>query len=146
MKITTGKLMVWAKRAVLVLALAATAGVMMPSCEKEPKEEPYREPYEKILWWNNNYNYIDSIHPKIIKHFARDKACTHIYLALTPDARDDYISTHDITNMRNVLQERVNISPKVSGRGDFWFQRGAALPEDSLWFVQHGWTVNQNQH
>ncbi|MCM1531264.1 MAG: hypothetical protein NC048_06430 [Bacteroides sp.] len=136
-------LTIWAKRVFFAVALAGTAGLMLPACDKEP-EYPDREPYEKILWFNA-YNG-DSIQPKIIKYFAGDKACTHIYLTLTEDARYDHFLTTTITNLRNALQERVNISDKVAGRGDFWFQRGEALPADSLWFVQHGWTVNQRQH
>ncbi len=143
-------LTVWAKRVVLALALTLTgaAGLMLPSCEKEPKPTeivyPYRDPYEKTLWFSSEEP--DSIQPKIIKYFANDPACTHIYLTLTAKARDDALPSSFITNVRKELQKRVEISPKVSGRGDWWFQSGNALPADSLWFVQNGWTVNQIKH
>lgn len=143
-------LTLWAKRAVLALALTltGTAGLMLPSCEKAPTEieivYPNRAPYEKTLWFNSRE--FDSVQPKIVKYFANDPACMHIYMTLTPNARDDNLPTSLITILRKDVQKRIEISPKVSGRGDWWFQHGEALPEDSLWFVQHGWTVNQNQH
>ena len=125
----------------LVLLLAV-------GCKKEPEYVyPDREPYEKTLWFDNNTDDgADSIHPNIIRYFANDPACMHIYLTLTSDARDDNLPTNLITNIRKELQKCVEISPKVSGRGDWWFRRGKALPEDSLWFVQNGWTVNQINH
>ncbi|MCM1170082.1 MAG: hypothetical protein NC324_09130 [Bacteroides sp.] len=143
-------LTIWAKRAIPALTLAGTAGVMLPSCDKEPVEkapvyDPNRAPYEKTLWFNTN-NW-DSVQPKIIKYFANDPVCTHIYLTLDRDARDDNLTTNAITLVRKEMQKCVDVSPKkISGRGDWWFKRGYALPADSLWFVQHGWTVNQNQH
>ncbi|MCH5335218.1 MAG: hypothetical protein J1D86_05390 [Alistipes sp.] len=44
-----------------------------------------------------------------------------------------------------LLQPALELSPKVRGKGDFNFYRGAAskVPEDSLWYVQHGWTINK---
>ncbi len=129
--------------------LALPLVLLLPSsCDKEPQEEkyeyPYSEPYEKTLWFNSRE--ADSIHPKIIRYFAGDPACTHIDLTLLPGSRDDALTTEIITTIRKELQKRVEISPKVSGRGDWWFHRDWILPADSLWFVEHGWTVNQNPH
>ncbi|MBD5397511.1 hypothetical protein HDR62_05205 [bacterium] len=117
-------------------------------CKKEEEYVyPDSEPYEKTLWFDaSTDNGADSISPKIIRYFANDPACMHIYLTLIPNSRNDYISTATITTIRKNLQKRVEISPKVSGRGDWWFRRGKALPADSLWFVQNGWTVNQIEH
>ena len=125
----------------LVLLLAV-------GCKKEEEYVyPDSEPYEKTLWFDNNTDDgADSIRPNIIRYFANDPACMHIYLTLTSNARDDALSARSITNMRKNLQKLVEISPKVSGRGDWWFKEGTALPEDSLWFVQNGWTVNQIEH
>ncbi|MDD6642110.1 MAG: hypothetical protein PUE55_05905 [Bacteroidales bacterium] len=55
-------------------------------------------------------------------------------------------STNNITIWRNLLQQRIDVSPKVRGKGDLWFGVGQALPADSLWFVQQGWTVNQSRN
>ena len=122
----------------LVLLLAV-------GCKKEEEYVyPDREPYEKTLWFDTKE--IDSVHPNIIRYFANDPACMHIYLTLIPNDRNDNLSKKGITILRNNLQKRVEISPKVSGRGDWWCKEGKALPADSLWFVQNGWTVNQNPH
>ena len=54
--------------------------------------------------------------------------------------------SNNILIMRNkVLQPTIELSPKVRGKGDFNFRPGEAskVPEDSLWFVQHGWTINK---
>lgn len=55
-------------------------------------------------------------------------------------------STKNITVWRDFLQQRIDVSPKVRGKGDLWFGVGQALPADSLWFVQQGWTVNQSRN
>ncbi|MCH5335236.1 MAG: hypothetical protein J1D86_05480 [Alistipes sp.] len=43
------------------------------------------------------------------------------------------------------LEPAINLSPKVKGKGDFNYAVGQAskVPEDSLWIVQHGWTINK---
>lgn len=43
------------------------------------------------------------------------------------------------------FQPRIELSTKIHGRGDFNFKVGEAskVPSDSLWFVQHGWTINK---
>ena len=133
------------KVALLALPLVLLLAV---GCKKEPEYVyPYSEPYEKTLWFDaSTDNGADSIHPNIIRYFANDPACMHVYLTLIPNDRNDNLSKKGITILRNNLQKRVEISPKVSGRGDWWFKDGQALPEDSLWFVQNGWTVNQINH
>ena len=52
-----------------------------------------------------------------------------------------------IRNLRNKLQEQLNISPKIHGRGNFVFPSDelAGVPADSLWFVQNGWTINKQK-
>ena len=79
------------------------------------------------------------IQPAVLKHFANDNACKHIYMHVTDDNNHTNISPSDV---RNYLQERINVSSKISGRGDFWFNDGIDKA-DSLWFVQNGWTVNK---
>ena len=116
-----------------LLALTATAVLTLPSC----KPEPYREPYEKELFFNRGA--YDSIRPEILKYFARDNACTHIYMHVVDDNNFGNATPSEI---RSYLQERINISSKIAGRGDFNFKPGMAK-EDSLWFVNNGWTVNK---
>lgn len=51
--------------------------------------------------------------------------------------------TNGVSKIRAFMEQRIAVSPKVRGKGDLVFMRGAPLPADSLWFVQQGWTVNQ---
>ena len=125
------------KKTIYLLVLAVAAIFSLPSCDKEPKEEPYREPYEKELFFDQRNQ--DSIEPLVLKYFAKDKACTHIYMHVTDD---NNFTSATPSVVRSNLQERINISSKISGRGDFRFSVGIAK-EDSIWFVQNGWTVNK---
>lgn len=134
-------LTVWAKRAVPSLALA---GMAMTACDKEPVEKApvYRAPYEKELRFNNVNS--DSIKMPIVQKFARDTACKHIYLTVTDDNNYRNIDADDINTLRNILNDRIQLAPdKTSGRGNFRFMRGVIRLEDSIWYVQNGWTINQ---
>jgi len=46
----------------------------------------------------------------------------------------------------HTLQPALERSPRVHGRGNFIFRPGlaSAVPEDSLWYVANGWTINQH--
>ena len=53
---------------------------------------------------------------------------------------------HDITSWRTeILQPCIELSSVVHGKGDFNFKLGEAskVPEDSLWYIQQGWTINK---
>ena len=41
------------------------------------------------------------------------------------------------------LEPALAVSPKVKGKGGFTFREGLAsqVPQDSLWYVQNGWTI-----
>ena len=137
----TNLLTIWAKRAVPALALA---GMAMTACEKEPAEKApvYRAPYEKELRFNNVNS--DSIEMPIVQKFAHDTACKHIYLTVTDDNNFTNMKADDINTIRNILDERIQLAPnKTSGRGNFRFMRGVIRLEDSVWYVQNGWTINQ---
>ena len=45
-----------------------------------------------------------------------------------------------------VLEAKMEMSPKIRGRGDFDFKPGEASKSitDSLWFVGNGWTINKD--
>ena len=134
-------LTIWAKRAVPALALAGVAGLTLPSCEKENDKPIYRAPYEKELFFKNGQ--MDSVQDPIVRKYADDTACKHIYMVV--EDGNDYTgySAKDVSIIRSILQSRVELSSKVSGRGDFRFSPGLANVNDSVWFVQNGWTVNK---
>ncbi|MDE7090546.1 MAG: hypothetical protein K2O53_02355 [Bacteroidales bacterium] len=129
------------KYAVPALALA---GLTLTACDKEPDNQTatpvYRAPYEKELGFDGHN--IDSIEMPIVRYFINDTACKQIYLTVrNPDSFTGY-SDEGIHNIRNYMNERTEASNKVSGRGMYRFIQGRARPEDSIWFEQHGWTVN----
>ena len=79
-----------------------------------------------------------------IKKLDHDKTVRYIYL--TPIHSWAGTSSSFMQKMRQIsLQPRMAASPKVRGRGDFRTDPGvmAAIPVDSLWYVQNGWTFNK---
>ena len=45
----------------------------------------------------------------------------------------------------NLLEKRINLSPRIRGKGDFITNLGypSVWWRDSLWMVENGWTVNK---
>ena len=81
---------------------------------------------------------------QLIKDYVAQPNVRTIYLV--PEGGWGNIREHGITGLRkNTLEHAINYSPKVRGRGDFNFWPGDAslVPEDSLWYVQNGWTINK---
>ncbi|MCM1169285.1 MAG: hypothetical protein NC324_05045 [Bacteroides sp.] len=131
-------LMIWAKRAFFGLALAGTAGLMLPACEKEPIEQHD----EEILYYKNNNN-----NPKwkidTVNKYVADKHVRYIYITVAPSETFQYCNSDNISAQRRDLQEIMAISSKCRGRGDFDFKPGVYTFGDSLDFVKMGFTINQ---
>lgn len=130
----------------LVPMLGLAGATMFVGCN--PQHEP-DEPqvHHDVELYFNNCN-IKSLELDTIRKYARNQYVDSIYMI--PD--DEYgigggfsaISRSEyLTQLRVFLEERINISPKVRGRGDLLFDKGLVNPADSLWFVQQGWTVNE---
>ncbi|MCM1169279.1 MAG: hypothetical protein NC324_05015 [Bacteroides sp.] len=132
-------LMIWAERVFFALALAGTAGLMLPACEKEKDKPIYRAPYEKELFFKQGK--MDSVQEPVVKKYVDDTACKHIYMVVESDNNYTAYDAEDINIIKTQLQRRIDISNKVSGRGDFLFRPGAANTADSIWFGQNGWTI-----
>ena len=134
----------WITRIFCLSILLTSIILISQSCEKEKDRTPiYRAPYEKELPFDG-YN-IDSIDIPIVQKFVRDTACKHIYLKVTDDNDFTGFSTASIGTLRNILQQRIDLGNNISGRGDFLFGPGQASKEDSIWFVQNGWTIRQQR-
>lgn len=107
------------------------------------------EPHYNVELFFNNKN-IDQIHLDTIKWYDANTRVDTIFMIpddlAGPGGGLSGGSTTGITKWRNLLQQRIDVSPKVRGKGDLWFGVGRALPADSLWFVQQGWTVNQSRN
>lgn len=122
------------KRALPILGLAGAT--LTTSCEKEP------EPMHDV---ELTFSIDKTIEMSEIERYAQDPSVRTIYLVPIDDwQRAKY---GNINFMRkNFLQPRLDISPKVWGRGNFNFIPGEAsvIPGDSLWYIQHGWTINKH--
>ena len=121
------------KRALPVLGFAGAT--LFTSCEKD---EPMRD---VELTFDGDKKTIEISE---IERYAKDPSVRTIYLVPIGDWQ--FARFGNINFMRkNFLQPRLDISPKVWGRGDFNFTPGEAsvIPGDSLWYIQHGWTINK---
>lgn len=110
-----------------------------------PEPEPEPEPTREIEIKFNNENGDKILTFEALQNYANDKTVKTIYLI--PTAHWNGNVAGNITFMRNnFLQPRLSISPKIQGRGDFDFKLGEAskVPNDSLWFVKNGWTINKS--
>ena len=129
----------------------AGASLMMGGCQKE---KPPRD--IELTFTKDDVSNVVLIHTKEIETvISREVSDIIKYLDAKPDIRTIYlipyydwknVSAQDITDLRNnVLSYAIDYSPKVRGRGDFNFRLGQAsnVPEDSLWYVKHGWTINE---
>lgn len=88
---------------------------------------------------------IDSLNVDTIRRVLDKPNVKKLYLV--PIREWNQIGTLGIHNMRTLfLEPAINVDPKrVSGRGDFDFTPGVIDQTDSLWYVQHGWTINKKQ-
>ena len=82
---------------------------------------------------------------EVVQKCANCDTIDNVFLTPGPGVEWNHYPTSYITDTRNVLQSRLDISPKVTGRGDFNFKPGMASLADSLWFVQNGWTINKER-
>ena len=119
----------------------ASATLFPESCSREGKEE---EPTREIEIEFDELEGDKILSFELLSNYANDKTIKTIFLV--PIGHWNASRAHNITYCRNnFLEPRIRISPKIRGRGDFDFKLGEAskVPDDSLWFVQQGWTINK---
>ena len=132
-----------------VLPILGIAGAsLFAGCSKE--DEPTRD-VEVTFTQDDGWDIIQQ-NPdgtrqvsQLIKDYAARPDIRTIYLVPLDNWKN--LGSNAITGLRkNALEYAINYSPKVRGRGDFNFWPGAAslVPEDSLWYVQNGWTINRH--
>ena len=79
-----------------------------------------------------------------IKINLYDPKVNNIYLRYFPAYTVRAAQSH---YLRKEMEWRIALDPKrVYGRGNLVFSLGHCAKEDSLWFVEHGWTVNTPYH
>ena len=130
------------KRALPMFALAGA----MVGCNDKPEYDPYAEPIDpvKVLRFGDELGY-DSISYDNVMKYANDPRIEKIiyFMDSMPYNNNSHVGyrTKNISQLRGIVQERLDYTPKATGAGTFIFGRGLATPEDSLWFVANGWKI-----
>ena len=126
------------------LPIAAFVGAgLMAGCEKTPEQTPAPIDPVKVLRWGKYFG-SDSVQYENVMKYANDPhISTIIYFMDSVNDNNNYTgySSENISQLRGILQERLNYTPKATGAGTFRFWTGAASVEDSLWFVANGWKI-----
>ena len=136
---------IYRDRLKLVLLLMAFVGAgLMIGCHKSV-DDPYAGYIDpvKVLRFGNIFG-IDSISYDNVMKYAHDPRIEQIIYFM--DSTNDNnnctgYNRQNVSDLREILQERLDYTPKATGAGWFEFSRGSASVEDSLWFVEHGWSI-----
>ncbi|MCM1532026.1 MAG: hypothetical protein NC048_00905 [Bacteroides sp.] len=115
---------------------------LFAACEKEKDKtkEPVVEEYEKTLYFNASE--LDSVTPAVVQHFVNDPNCKKIYLSSEGASNLRVYSIDDMNILRNRwLEPSINLSPKVTGRGNILREPNTTYKSDSIWYVQNGWII-----
>ena len=117
--------------------------VCLISCSKNNREKepgPTKDVEVEFSFTNMN----ETLDVKTLQELIQDKNIRYIYLSATKHW--DNLGAINIPIYReHFFQPRIEMSPKMRGRGDFDFKLGEAskVPDDSLWFIKQGWTINK---
>lgn len=136
------------RRLIPMLGMAG-ATLFMGGCEKEEPIVPTRDVEieldqgvpEKVIALDENGDRCPS---DLAKYYVEDPNIRRIYLV--PVGSWTNCRDREITSLRHAtLELLLNYSSKFRGKGDFNFRIGEAskVPEDSLWYVANGWTINK---
>lgn len=136
------------RRLIPMLGMAG-ATLLMGGCEKEEPIVPTRDVEieidqlapEKVIGQDENGERSPS---DLAQYYVDDPTIRTIYL-VPVGSWTNYRNT-EITALRGAtLEMLLDYSPKFKGKGDFNFRIGEAskVPEDSLWYVANGWTINK---
>ena len=116
--------------------LGFAGATLLTSCEKET--EPTRDIELEIP-------VADAAKPTIEEVTMAASQPDVRYVYLVPSGVWTHWHSLSVHNFRKLqLEPKLNVSKKVRGRGNFDFMIGepSQVPEDSLWYVQNGWTIN----
>lgn len=139
------------KKLLPILGLAG-ATTVIPSCDKGD-DFGYISPKEEVTIKFSLSDFkavvdMDGIYVlgvnDVVKYYINNPDTKVIYIE--PTDTWDLCSSQNISGLRiDVLEVLLAASPKIRGKGNFNFRLGEAskVPEDSLWYVQHGWTINK---
>ena len=132
------------KRALPILTIAGAG--LMASCDKD--DEPSIPQHDVELPFSKT-TADNRLTFEILQGYIDDASVRNIYLVVEGDW-NNYTAANISQSRDRFFQPRMEMSPKIRGRGDFTFTPGEAskVPSDSLWYIQQGWTINkrfQNQ-
>lgn len=130
------------KRAVLVFGMAAAT--LLGGCKKDdPDPTPTKD--IEIVFAPDRIQLVEEDAIKEILNSKDAKSIRTIYLVPGEGAWSMWGAPHISATRTKLLEPALKLSPKVKGKGDFNFRLGAAsqVPEDSLWYVKNGWTINK---
>lgn len=130
------------KRILPILGMAGAT--LFTSCERD---DPVTPPEPIVPTTDIELTFVhddlQNIHLDTLVKYAIRPDVRNIYMV--PTGHWNHFADKSITNIRRIqLAHRLNVSPKIRGRGNFDFSLGAAsrVPDDSLWYVENGWTIN----
>ncbi len=134
------------------LTIGAIAGGTLTACDKDHNEPtiPTKDDPQVIvtptrdveLFFDQNCKNIEE---DTIRKYTNmpDVRCIYM-IPENPDWTN--IQEDNISKMKPVFEARIIIdSTKVHGKGNFLLKPGKMSTADSIWFVKHGWTINQKQ-
>ena len=127
------------KRALPLLTIAGAG--LMASCDKD--DEP-SVPQHDVEIHFAKWTMTTDLAPNIIEKHIDDKSVRNIYLVADGAWG---VEAGNITQIRKrLLQPIIEQSSNIHGRGDIPFTVGEAskVPEDSLWYIQQGLTINKH--
>ena len=134
----------WAKRPFCLLALVSVG--LLTACHEDDPYAGYIDPV-KVLSFGDNVGY-DALDYDNVMKYANDPRIEQIIYFLDSSVinngyNDNYtgFSTNNISQLRGILQECLDYTPKATGAGTFRFAKGQASVEDSLWYVANGWKI-----
>ncbi len=117
--------------------LALPLALLLPtSCDKEQHDVT-------IPFYQNNNGNTEFLDDNIIRGYANDKSVRCIYITVMPGEVFTNWIPDDISIGRLLIANKMAISPKIHGRGNFEFKPGYCTYGDSLDFVKMGFTINQ---
>ncbi len=134
------------KRGLPILAIAGAG--LMSSCDKDDEPEM---PIHDVEIPFDRYTADEVLAFPILQKYVNDPSVRTIYLTAEVKGEwQNYTSANIHDSRKRFYQPRIELSPKIRGKGDFILPVGIAsqVPDDSLWYVQQGWTINkrfQNQ-
>ena len=136
-----GKNRVIPYRVKAILLPVLGVGLMATACGRD--EEPINKHSVDVTF--DKYSKTDAVVAEV-KSKVNQPDVDIVYLVPTGDWGN--ILSTAISGLRNgALKQCLDIAPgRVCGRGDFNFYPGEAslVPQDSLWYIQNGWTINKD--